>query len=248
MTGLHAAHDSQAHGGGAARTVVLVALGALLLAKWRDGALPLYVHPGFAPVLLLTGVVLMALAAVQPLTLLRAPAPEKSSDNHGISAWALALMLIVVVVGALMPARPLGSAAASTQAAELPPSSTLTLTDETESWTLLEWAQALGGGVRRERLAGRRVSVVGFVHRPRDGAASGEVLVTRFVVRCCAADGLAVSLPIRHPDVDSLASDTWIRVDGALRLAHEGDRTAFFVEADRLTVVPTPTTPYLTPT
>jgi uncharacterized membrane protein YcgQ (UPF0703/DUF1980 family) len=48
--------------------------------------------------------------------------------------------------------------------------------------------------------------------------------------------------------VDSLASDTWIRVDGALRLAHEGDRTAFFVEADRLTVVPTPTTPYLTPT
>jgi uncharacterized repeat protein (TIGR03943 family) len=241
--------------GGAARGVLLAGLGALLLAKWRDGALDLYVHPAFVPILALTGAALLGLAAVQLWMLARQPGHVHGDDGHGHEPgamrtlpWGLALLGLAVVIGALVPARPLGSAAAESQATELPPPALMALSDETEGWTLLEWAQALSGGVQRERLIGRRVSLVGFVHRPREGAAAGQFLVTRFVIRCCAADGLAVSLPVRHPDADTLTADTWVQVEGALRLADDGGRVTAFVEADRLTVVPAPATPYLTPT
>jgi uncharacterized repeat protein (TIGR03943 family) len=232
----------------AVSVVLLAALGLLLLAKWRAGHLDFYVHPGFVPVLALTGVLLVLFAAARWLLLAR----HLSSHGHGHgtapAAWSLAVVALAVVVAALVPARPLGSLAADGQASDLPPTTLAALTDETESWTLLEWAQALGGGIRRERLIGRRVSLVGFVHRPRQGGRPGEVQVARFVVRCCAADGLAVSLPVRHPDADALATDTWVRVEGALRLSSDRAPGTAYVEADRLTPVPVPDVPYLTPT
>jgi uncharacterized repeat protein (TIGR03943 family) len=246
-TAPHADHGSNVSAGSPANVILLAALGALLLAKWRDGALDLYVHPAYVPTLVLAGCTLLVLAGVQLWRLVRCPADRPSGVGGRGLSFGVALLALAVVVGALVPARPLGSAAASNQSAELPPPAMLALTDETESWTLLEWVQALNGGVQRERLIGRRVSVVGFVHRPKDGATAGQVLVTRFVVRCCAADGLAVSLPFRNPDTDTLAADTWVRVDGVLHFADDGARTSPFVEADRVTVVPVPTTPYLVP-
>jgi uncharacterized repeat protein (TIGR03943 family) len=229
--------------------VILAALGSLLLAKWRDGSLPLYVHPSYVPFLVLTGVGLLGLAAVQLWSL----AGQTVYGPHGAAVasgftWSLGLVALAVVAGALLPARPLGSAAAANQSAVAAPQPLQPLTDETEGWTLLEWAQAVGGGVQRERYVGRPVSVVGFVYRPREGPAAGETRVARFVVRCCAADGFAVSLPVRSSMADALQPDTWVQVEGVLRLDEGGSRLTPYVEASRLTIVPAPAIPYLTPT
>ena len=232
--------------GDPARALLLVALAFLLLVRWRDGAMALYVHPGIVPFLVLTAFGLLALAGVR-LWVLALSASTRGVGRPSPMSWGVAAVALVVVLGALAPARPLGAAAAASQAAELPPPALMPLTDETASWTLLEWAQAVNGGVRRERLAGRPASFIGFVYRPRQGGAAGEILVTRFVVRCCAADGLAVSLPVRHVDADALAADTWVQIEGVIRFAEGGSTPGVFVEADRLTVVPAPATPYLTP-
>jgi hypothetical protein len=153
--------------GSPASIVVLVALGLLLLSKWRDGVLPLYVHPSYATFLALTGAALLGLAAVQLGGLARRAlrGPRDAAGASGFT-WTLGLVTLAVVAGALLPARPLGSTAAANQSAVAPPRPLQPLTDETEGWTLLEWAQAVGGGVQRERLVGRPVSVVGFVYRP----------------------------------------------------------------------------------
>jgi uncharacterized repeat protein (TIGR03943 family) len=235
--------------GSPASAVVLVALGSLLLAKWRDGSLPLYVHPSYTPFLALTGVALLALAVVQLWGLARRAwrAPQHAPGASGLS-WAIALVALAVLAGALLPARPLGATAAATQADVRLPQALQPLTDETEGWTLLEWAQAVGGGMQRERLVGRPVSVVGFVFRPREGPGAGETRVARFVVRCCAADGFAVSLPVRSPVADGLQPDTWVQVDGVMRLDESVPRPTPYVEASRLTVVPAPAIPYLVPT
>lgn len=232
-----------------ASVVVLFALGSLLLVKWQDGALPLYVHPSYTPYLALSGMVLLALALVQLGLLAR----HTLTGQHAVArvqglTWTLALVALAIVAGALLPARPLGSLAAASQPAIAPPQSVRPLTDETEGWSLLEWAQAVGGGVQRERLVGRPVSVVGFVYRPREGPAAGETRVTRFVVRCCAADGFAVSLPVRSAVADGLQPDTWVHVEGVLRIDETDARPTAYVEADRLTIVPQPAVPYLLPT
>ena len=244
------AHHAHEHDGPRASIIwplVLIALAAVMLRRWQDGALALYVHPGFVPYLALAALGLLGLATAQLWTALRLRQSFKSRPSVG---WGVALVAAAVLVAALVPARPLGSAVAAVQASQaggLPPAPALTLTDETATWTLLEWAQALSGGVRRERLIGRRVSVVGFVHRPREGVKPSEMMVTRFVVRCCAADGMAVSLPVRHADADSLPADTWVQVDGVLRLDDAPGDAAVYVDADRLIVVPAPASPYLSP-
>jgi uncharacterized repeat protein (TIGR03943 family) len=244
--------DSSVHAcrsSGPASVIVLAAMGLLLLAKWRDGVLPLYVHPSYTPFLAVTGSALLGLAAVQLWGLARR-ALHGPHDDAGVRGftWTLALVALAVVAGALLPARPLGSAAAASQASVAPPQALQPLTDETEGWTLLEWAQAVGGGVQRERLVGRPVSIVGFVYRPREGPAAGETRVARFVVRCCAADGFAVSLPVRSPVADALQPDAWVHVEGVLRIDESGPRPTAYVEADRLTIVPAPAVPYLIPT
>ncbi len=237
------------HAGSQASVVVLFALGSLLLARWRDGALPLYVHPSYVPYLALTGAVLLGLAAVQVWGLARRALREPPQPARvGGFTWTLGLVTLGVVAGALLPARPLGSLAAASQATVAPPQALQPLTDDTAGWTLLEWVQAVGGGVQRERLVGRPVSVVGFVYRPREGPAAGETRVARFVVRCCAADGFAVSLPVRSTLADALQPDTWVHVEGVLRIDERGPRVTAYVEADRLTIVPQPSVPYLIPT
>lgn len=227
--------------------LVLIALAAVILRRWQDGVLPLYVHPGFVPYLVVAAIGLLGLAGAH---LWRTVVTQNGGSQSLRLSWGVALVSLAVLVAALVPARPLGSALASVQTSQagtqsLPPLTALA--DETATWTLLEWSQALNGGVRRERLIGRRVSVVGFVHRLRDRQVAGELLVTRFVVRCCAADGMAVSLPVRHPDADSLAADTWVQVDGVLRQAEDGTDSTVFVEADLMTIVPAPAAPYLSP-
>jgi uncharacterized repeat protein (TIGR03943 family) len=231
-----------------ATVVVLAALGSLLLARWRDGTLPLYVHPSYTPFLALTGAALLGLAAVQLWGLAR-QALRGSQEAAGTSGftWTIGLVALAVLAGALLPARPLGATAAATQADVGLAQPLQPLSHETEGWTLLEWGQAIGGGMQRERLAGRPVSVVGFVYRPREGPAAGETRVARFVVRCCAADGFAVSLPVRSPAADALQLDTWVRVEGVLRLDESGSRTTAYVEVGRLTIVPAPAVPYLAP-
>lgn len=232
---------------GGPSAVLLAGLGLVLLAGWRDGRLDLYVHPSFVPVLAATGAALVLLAVVQLLRLVRWAAAGGQARADHRSAWGVALVAMVVVVAALAPPRPLGSLVAEGQAAELLPPPEFTPGDETEAWSLLDWARALNGGVQRERLIGRRVSVVGFVHRPRRGPLVGETLVTRFVVRCCAADGLAVSLPIRHPEAPNLPPDAWVRVDGVVRLAEIDGVARPYADADRLAIVAAPEAPYLTP-
>lgn len=226
--------------------VVLIALSALMLRLWQDGALVLYVHPGFVPYVALTAYGLIVLALALLWRLYAVGRTTRSLPVQPVS-WSVLALAAAVLIAGFVPARPLGSALAAVQDGGVPPPALLPLTEETATWTLLEWAQALNGGVRRERLLGRQVSVLGFVHRPQQGAVPGEFLVTRFVVRCCAADGMAVSLRVRSPDADTLAADTWVQVDGVLRRADKDADATVYVEADQLTVAPTPSTPYLSP-
>lgn len=225
--------------------LVMLAFALVIARRWQDGALDLYVYAGMTPWVAASAIVLVSMAAAQLATLVRRD--EGASHAHGLRlSWGAALIGAAALVAGLLPARPLGSALVESGAGEILPPAAAQLTDETADWTLLEWAQALAGGARRERLVGRTVSVVGFVHRSRQTARSGEFQVTRFVVRCCAADGLAVSLPVRFAEADSLRLDTWVHVDGLLRLSD--DASAVYVDADRVQVVPEPASPYLTAT
>lgn len=232
----------------AVRAALLATLGIVLLGKWRDGSLALYVNPIYIPLMIASGVVLLVVSAAFFSRLARQARGGRDDGHagHG-SRTGVGLIGLAVLLAALAPARPLGSAALASQGTEVaPPAFAVNLTEDTADWSLLEWSVALGGE-RRDRLAGRPISVVGFVHRPREAAPSEGFRIARFVVRCCAADGVAVSLPVYHPDGGAFAVDSWVRVDGTLRLADVDGRMVPTIDATTLTEVPRPATPYLSP-
>ena len=94
--------------------------------------------------------------------------------------------------------------------------------------------------------------MIGFVYHDSD-VDEGRFTVTRFVVGCCAADAMAVGLPVSvapegapgRPFVDELEEGQWVRVVG--RFAPPVGNALPVLVAERLDAVSEPNQPYLYP-
>jgi uncharacterized repeat protein (TIGR03943 family) len=228
--------------------VLLVALSGMLLGKVLEGAIVYYLRPDLTWTVIVAAFGLLLIGAahlvrwlvVWPLA-------------TGWHATMLELMLLVpLTLGLLLPARPLDSAALDQRGfnvVALPDREARlrALNDDTRQWTLLDWTQALQGEVDPSRLAGQPVALIGFVYGNARGLQPGEFSVVRFVVSCCAADGLAVGMPVRWngPTPDR---DTWVAVSGTLAVAPgaSGDHRAV-IDAAAVERIDPPDTPYLYP-
>ena len=91
--------------------------------------------------------------------------------------------------------------------------------------------------------------LVGFVRSDPTGA--GEFLLTRFMVSCCAADAVAVSVRVTGADAPLPPDETWVEVEGtwvpnALDPAWEGvdDTDWAAIDATSVRPIPEPREPY----
>jgi hypothetical protein len=97
--------------GSIAWALVLVGLAAVMLRRWQDGALALYVHPSYEPLIAVTACSLLVVAGAQVWEAAR-QAAETGSRIRARAVWPVVVVGGAVVVTALVPARPLGSAVA----------------------------------------------------------------------------------------------------------------------------------------
>jgi uncharacterized repeat protein (TIGR03943 family) len=152
---------------------------------------------------------------------------EEDAHGHhsGRVGWLLALPVAVAIV---VGSNPLGSYAAGRQNAQrvLPPGE-FHLDDYLEAGSfggqapalrLVDFVRAAQDEDDRALLAETPVRLTGFVAEDDfDGHRPGDVLLTRFMIGCCAADALAVQ--VRVPtEGDPPDLDTWIEVEGTLDL------------------------------
>lgn len=207
--------------------------GVMLLAKARAGELVYYIHPRYFWLVVACGIVLLALAVAR----LRGPARAGRAGGY-------LLLAIPLVLGALVPARPLGTNALAGDA--LGVSGSLRAEDslgsDSRRWNLFEWATAVSA--YPEEVAGKPAEVIGFVYhhpqRPLDG-----FFVVRFVVTCCIADGRPIGLPVVWPGGTTLPPNAWVRVRGTLGRATVGGQTAPALLATAVEPVPQPEAPYI---
>jgi len=178
-----------------------------------------------------------------------------SGEGLGWPSYALAGLAAGLVL--LLPPRPLGSAALDQQGlgngmdgvSQSPGPGSASPLDDTQEWTLFEWSTVWGQTSQRPKLVGRPANVVGFVHHPKSGLLpDDQFMLARFVVRCCTADSSALALAVRWPEAATLASDSWVRVEGSLQIDRSGAEERPFVQASLVTPVPRPINPYLSPT
>lgn len=234
----------------AARPLNLVALAeiallggtaTLLLARWARGQLSFYIHPRYSLLVVVAGVLLLLMAVVR----------LRSATNDGMGrrpGWGYLLLATPLLLGTLVPARPLGADTLAGRGVELNSVADggrmAQLASDTGTWNLLDWGTALS--VRGEDLAGSPADVVGFVFQDPELGADAFYAV-RYVVTCCAADGAGVGLPVVWAGGAALPENGWVRVRGVIEQADLAGRRQPVLRASSVEPVPQPDNPYLYP-
>ena len=237
----------------AVRVGLLLGLGGLVAWNLVSGQVHLYVNERSVWLVALTLPFLLALAA--------AGWRRRPVRRERLSQVAAALPIAIVL---MIPARPLGSAALAALDAGAPAGASSPPASAASSPWPLELTAAAGPGAAMltwdlrllERLrandpelrglAGAPASLLGFVHRT-PGLPSDQLLVGRFMVRCCAADAVPITFPVHYAGAAELPIDAWVEVEGEIRYAEAGGARMPFVEASAVRIVPQPARPYLYP-
>lgn len=248
--------------------LVLVSLGLFLYSRWSGGSLVYYINQRFAGLILATavGLVLVGLRlARQPRAHGHDQACNHShesghSHDHRHHGWGALLLLVVpMVLGLAVPARPLGASAMAGReihlgGVDLGSSSVAferRLRGPLADKTIVDWLYAFQTAEDKRSLLGEEVNVVGFVYRDSQllgqDATADDFFVSRFILSCCVADASPVSLMVRWQGAAQLESDAWVRVKGRLTVVDRLGRPLPLVEASSVVTVTAPTQPYLYP-
>lgn len=254
------------------QALILAATGLFLLERIGSGAIFWYINQRFLVLVLAAGVGLLALAqSVLPQRRLRQPQPqpgaeagdqapqdhhvhhESRHDHALLSPWTLLIVALPVILGLLIPARPLGSTAIANKglnaAAPLVAGSggqPVKLDLAPADRTILDWVRAFNSEADPAVFAGQPADVIGFVfHDSR--LKDGQFFAARFAVSCCVADATGIAVIVQWPQAAGLADNSWVRVRGPVQVAQLEGKPLPLVVADSVEAVPQPDQPYLYP-
>jgi uncharacterized repeat protein (TIGR03943 family) len=232
------------------RGSLLVALGGMLMLKVGNDTIAYYIRPDLAWLVLGAAVALLAGGTAYLLRWAVARPPAAGWR----ATLAESVLLVPLVAGLALPARPLDSA--SLEGRDLAGGGALggtagrlaALQTDTSQWTLLDWSVALEREADPARRRGQPVALSGFVYRGKETVPPGEFTIVRFVVTCCAADSVAVGLPVRWSGAADLAPDTWVQIEGTLDVTTAGGTAPrAIVAAASVQPIEVPARPYLYP-
>ena len=220
--------------------LLLGGMAALLLVKWLRGQIAFYIHPRYTALVVVAGVILLLMAAMR----LRAVYAERA----GRPGWRYLLLAIPLLLGTMVPPRPLGADTLAGRGAGLNAVASsgraAQLARDTSTWSLLDWGTALS--VQGDELLGKPADVIGFVFHD-DKFGQDAFYTVRYVVTCCAADGAGVGLPVVWAGGGSLPKDSWVRVTGSIERATVGGIEQPVLRTSAVEPVPQPENPYLYP-
>ena len=258
----------------ALKGLLLLGLGIFLFTRITSGTLNYYISQRFdwLTVAAVLGLIVVGLSyryLLQEVEDTDAasddPAPVRSGEagppageddhhhGHALGWSGFLLISLPIILGLLVPPRPLGVAALQNREISagglgsiLPAAVGSSLVQESSERTILDWVLAFHQGERPAETD--TADVVGFVYLD-DAADEAEFTLTRFVVGCCAADAMAVGLPVSLadglPSGGELEEGQWVRVVGQFAVS-TGNSIPVLV-AEQLEAVPEPNQPYLYP-
>jgi uncharacterized repeat protein (TIGR03943 family) len=265
------------------QALILAALGLFLLQKIWSGTLYWYINQRFAILTLLAGIGFLVLARiVSPALWARPrrgeaarpqgqpepqaqPHPHHSHDHepghdhghdHGsLSGWALLAVALPVLLGVLIPARPLGSSALANKGLNAAAPLTAGVSNGAqparldlapEERTVLDWVRAFNYEADPAVFAGQPADVIGFVfHDSRLGPE--QFFAGRFAVSCCVADAAGIAVIVEWPEAARLTDNSWVRVQGPVAVGQLNGRPVPLIVAEAVEAVPAPDQPYLYP-
>jgi uncharacterized repeat protein (TIGR03943 family) len=241
------------------QALLLLGLFLFLISKVMNSQLLWYINLRFVTLTVL-GIFFLAILAQRlfsEVLHLRQQTEEHEHDHHDnhdhapspINLW---IMLIPLLIGILIPAKPLDAAAVSAKG--LTTSSPLISSDsssqlfetQSEQRNVLDWVKLFYFEKELSPYVGQQASVVGFVYFD-ERLPEGQFFVSRFILSCCAADGYAVGMIVEWEQADTLKQDAWVQVKGPVDAVSFENGVSPLIQAETVEPVSQPDQPYLYP-
>ncbi len=249
--------------------LVMLALAYFLFSRITNGTLFFYINNRFAwlTFLAVIGFFVVALGYLYRARLVREMLDgdeehehqhEHHDHDHGhdhqhnLSRVGLVLVMLPVVLGLLVPARPLGATAMGNREVSVGRLSSATaprdsrIASSSREKNLLDWLMTFDRSADPAVFDGQEAKLTGFVYRDsRHG--DDSFMLSRFVVSCCVADATPIGLIVRWPEAGALANDQWVEVAGHFEAGEFDGRAMPLLIADTITPTAMPNQPYLFP-
>ena len=214
------------------RVVALALWGVVLLQSSLSGRLDLLLRGVFHPLVALSGVLLLLLAALQ--------LPRGGWRLRERLPWPWLLSSGMALAMLLLPPNPSFSQLAANRPAQLEVEPALDFLLPPAQRSLTDWVRLLRSQPDPELYAGDPVRISGFVLTEPGQPPQ----LARLLVRCCLADATPVGLPVQWPAGFRPRADQWLALQGRMgveRLA--GGQTRSVVIAEGLQPIPRPQRP-----
>lgn len=243
------------------KTVILIGLGGYFVYLITTGNLTNYINERFvwlsyvaAAIFLLLGIysLILAVRALRDHDALHEALEHTHDDHghdhhHGISWGTLAVIAIPLLIGTLIPSRPLGAEAVngalSTSASV---GEMVTFTKQPLDRNVLDWLRYFGSLTEYGETNGQPADVIGFVY-VEPTFPENTFMLARFTVSCCVADASAIGLPTFYTSAELPEQGDWVRVQGTFTVGEFRGDTLPILQAESLEVVEQPEHPYLYP-
>lgn len=233
---------------------ILAGLGLYFTYNILSGNLANYINARFMWLSYVAAALFSLMAGVALMNFVQHRAQDRDhhdhDHDHGQSWWVLLVVAMPLLLGTLVPSRPLGAEAINGEvrisAVSINTADTLTV-DPLER-NILDWLRHFNFSSDLSEFDGQAASVVGFIYR-EPGFPEGHFMVARFAVSCCVADSTAMGLPV-YSAADVLADiqdGQWVRVDGVFALGDFQNQPIPILQLTRLDPVEQPAHPYLNP-
>jgi uncharacterized repeat protein (TIGR03943 family) len=250
--------------------LALLAWGTLLMKYLLTAEIKLLIHPNYFALVFITSVVLLLLGLAKVWQMLTRKLTDNIESQQFASVEHITLFPLGLGSGLLIGTAILGlvispTALNSETAIQRGISESLPITRlqpenfrpsvKSEQRSLIEWVRTLNAYPEPEAYVGQKAKYTGFViHLPN--LPDDYLLVSRFVITCCAVDAYPVGIPVKiNGSRQEYPSDTWVEVEGEmmatilptksnnLQETRRGERQVVLM-ATSLKKIPTPKDPY----
>jgi|CXWL01.1.fsa_nt_gi uncharacterized repeat protein (TIGR03943 family) len=242
--------------------LLLLAICIFFAFKAANGQLTWYINSRFIP-LTIFGIVFLALLSQTVFNEIKRSRREEHEredhdhhhdhdHDHAPAFLNLWVMLVPLLIGVLIPARPLDSSAFATKGFNTnsplvsgDSSAQIFETDSAER-NVLDWIKLFNYEEDITQFIGQKASVIGFVYFD-EILGENRFFVSRFVVSCCSADGFAIAMVVEWDAAATLEQDSWVLVKGSIDSIQLSNRPSPMIVAESVQAVPIPEQPYLFP-
>jgi uncharacterized repeat protein (TIGR03943 family) len=233
--------------------LAVTAWGILLLKYAIDGTLYILIHPSYYLLVTVTGGCLLLIGIFQAWRLARGKLTRSTELHSSLLPQGVTTMLLLgtAIAGLIITPKLFTSQAAiqrgvSTEAVTVTrgKAQSFRATVKPEAKTLVDWVRTINNYPEPDAYLGQKVNINGFVFYPKD-LPNQYLMLSRFVITCCAADAYPVALPVKFIGTrQTYPQDGWFQVKGKAIVETLAGSRQLVIEASEMKAIAPPKNPY----